>query len=42
VPNFLMATGHEQVRSVVAALAGDLSAADDVQLVPIHLAPAPP
>ena len=31
-PNFLMATGYEQVRSVVAALAGDLAAADDVQL----------
>jgi hypothetical protein len=31
-PNFLMATGYEQVRSVVAALAGDLEAADDVQL----------
>jgi len=31
-PNFLLATGHEQVRSVVAAIAGDLAAADDVQL----------
>jgi hypothetical protein len=31
-PNFLLATGHEQVRSVVAALAGDVAAADDVQL----------
>lgn len=31
-PNFLMATGYEQVRSVVAALAGDMGAADDVQL----------
>ena len=31
-PNFLMATGHEQARSVVAALAGDMAAADDVQL----------
>jgi hypothetical protein len=31
-PNFLMATGYEQARSVVAALAGDLVAADDVQL----------
>lgn len=31
-PNFLMATGYEQARSVVAALAGDLMAADDVQL----------
>lgn len=31
-PNFLMATGYAQARSVVAALAGDLAAADDVQL----------
>ncbi|MCW5643914.1 MAG: NAD(P)-binding domain-containing protein [Rhodoferax sp.] len=31
-PNFLMATGYEQARSVVAALAGDWAAADDVQL----------
>jgi hypothetical protein len=31
-PNFLMATGYEQVRSIVAALAGDIAAADDVQL----------
>jgi hypothetical protein len=31
-PNFLMATGYEQVRSVVAALVGDLVQADDVQL----------
>ena len=31
-PNFLMATGYEQVRSVVASLAGDTAAADDVQL----------
>jgi thioredoxin reductase len=31
-PNFLLATGYEQARSVVAALAGDLTAADDVQL----------
>jgi len=31
-PNFLMATGYEQVRSVVACLAGDMAAADDVQL----------
>ncbi|WP_395701911.1 flavoprotein [Aquabacterium sp.] len=31
-PTFLMATGHEQVRSVVAALAGDLAAADRVEL----------
>lgn len=32
-PTFLMATGHEQVRSIVAALAGDWAAARDVQLV---------
>jgi hypothetical protein len=32
-PNFLLATGYEQVRSVVAAIAGDLAAADAVQLV---------
>jgi hypothetical protein len=32
-PNFLLATGYEQARSVVAALAGDVAAADDVQLV---------
>ncbi|MCE3261801.1 MAG: flavoprotein [Pseudoduganella sp.] len=31
-PNFLMATGYEQVRSVVSMLAGDKVAADDVQL----------
>jgi hypothetical protein len=31
-PTFLLATGYEQVRSVIAALAGDLAAADDVQL----------
>lgn len=31
-PNFLMATGYEQVRSVVAALVGDMTAADDVRL----------
>ncbi|MEO7743309.1 MAG: hypothetical protein ABIR98_10255 [Usitatibacter sp.] len=31
-PNFLLATGHEQVRSVVAALAGDMVAANDVRL----------
>lgn len=31
-PNFLLATGYEQVRSVAAALAGDIAAADDVQL----------
>jgi thioredoxin reductase len=32
-PTFLMATGYEQVRSVVAAIAGDMAAADDVRLV---------
>jgi len=32
-PTFLMATGYEQVRSVAAFLAGDLDAADHVQLV---------
>ena len=32
-PNFLLATGYEQTRSVVAAIAGDLAAADAVQLV---------
>jgi thioredoxin reductase len=31
-PTFLMATGFEQVRSVVAAIAGDLDAADRVEL----------
>ncbi|MFF3854305.1 FAD-dependent oxidoreductase [Micromonospora sp. NPDC002575] len=31
-PTFLMATGYEQVRSVVAALAGDWAAARDVRL----------
>ncbi len=31
-PNFLMATGFEQARSVVAALAGDFQAANSVQL----------
>jgi hypothetical protein len=31
-PNFLMATGYEQVRSVVAALAGDMEAANQVRL----------
>ncbi|MGW3353392.1 FAD-dependent oxidoreductase [Nonomuraea rubra] len=31
-PTFLMATGYEQVRSVVAALVGDWEAARDVQL----------
>ena len=32
-PTFLMLTGYEQVRSVVAALAGDWATARDVQLV---------
>ena len=32
-PTFLMATGYEQVRSVVAELAGDHAAAREVQLV---------
>lgn len=32
-PTFLMLTGYEQVRSVVAAIAGDLAAADDVHLI---------
>jgi thioredoxin reductase len=32
-PTFLMLTGYEQVRSVVAAIAGDVAAADDVHLV---------
>ncbi len=32
-PTFLMMTGHEQVRSVVAALAGDWQAAIDTRLV---------
>ncbi len=32
-PTFLMATGYEQVRSIVAHLAGDRQAADDVRLV---------
>jgi hypothetical protein len=31
-PTFLMATGFEQVRSIVAALAGDMQAADRVEL----------
>ncbi|MGF7161604.1 hypothetical protein FHS85_003245 [Rhodoligotrophos appendicifer] len=31
-PTFLLLTGYEQVRSVAAALAGDMAAADDVQL----------
>jgi hypothetical protein len=32
-PTFLIPTGNEQVRSVTAYLAGDLAAADEVQLV---------
>jgi thioredoxin reductase len=32
-PTFLLLTGYEQVRSVAAAIAGDLLAADNVQLV---------
>ena len=32
-PTFLLLTGYEQVRSVAAALAGNLAAADDVRLV---------
>lgn len=32
-PTFLLLTGYEQVRSIAAALAGDLGAADNVQLV---------
>jgi len=32
-PTFLMLTGYEQVRSIVAALAGDTAGADDVRLV---------
>jgi hypothetical protein len=32
-PTFLLLTGYEQVRSVVAAIAGDMAAADHVQLV---------
>jgi glycine/D-amino acid oxidase-like deaminating enzyme len=32
-PTFLMATGYEQVRSIVAALAGDMEAARDTKLV---------
>jgi len=32
-PTFLLLTGYEQVRSVAAAIAGDIAAADDVQLV---------
>ena len=32
-PTFLMRTGYEQVRSIIAALAGDLKAANRVELV---------
>ncbi len=32
-PTFLLLTGYEQARSVVAAIAGDLEAADNVHLV---------
>jgi len=32
-PTFLLATGHEQVRSIAAALAGDMEAANRVELV---------
>jgi hypothetical protein len=32
-PTFLMRTGYEQVRSIVAALAGDMQSADRVELV---------
>src|ERR671910_103937 len=32
-PTFLMLTGYEQVRSVVAALTGDMEAARSVELV---------
>ncbi len=32
-PTFLMLTGYEQVRSIVAALAGDVAAARSVELV---------
>jgi hypothetical protein len=32
-PTFLLATGHEQVRSIAAALAGDHAAASRVELV---------
>ncbi|MXQ10254.1 NAD(P)-binding domain-containing protein [Microvirga makkahensis] len=32
-PTFLMLTGYEQARSVVAAIAGDLATADDIHLV---------
>jgi hypothetical protein len=32
-PTFLLLTGYEQARSVAAAIAGDMEAADDVHLV---------
>jgi thioredoxin reductase len=32
-PTFLMMTGYEQVRSITAALTGDLAGADDVRLI---------
>jgi thioredoxin reductase len=32
-PTFLLLTGYEQVRSVAAAIAGDIASADNVQLV---------
>ena len=32
-PTFLLLTGYEQVRSIAAALAGDMEAADNVQLM---------
>jgi hypothetical protein len=32
-PTFLLLTGYEQVRSIAAALAGDMASADDVRLV---------
>ena len=32
-PTFLLATGYEKVRSITASIAGDLSAASDVELV---------
>ncbi len=32
-PTFLLLTGYEQVRSIAAAIAGDMRAADNVQLV---------
>lgn len=32
-PTFLLLTGYEQVRSIAAAIAGDLGTADDVRLV---------